>query len=57
MPQPERHTDDYDHAIAMLEWTVGDTVPVDPDAFAQLVLDRWDWSGRWHATMSNYSSR
>jgi hypothetical protein len=57
LPEPEDHTADYDRTIQMLEWAVSDTVEIDEQAFTELVLDEWSWSGRWRDSTHSYTSR
>src|SRR4051794_14185033 len=40
---PRDHTGDYDRAIAMVEMSIGDTVVLSEDDFAQYVMDDWGW--------------
>lgn len=52
---PEDHTSDYDRAIEMLEWEVGDEVTLQEHEFAQFVQDQWGWSGKFAATNQMYT--
>lgn len=40
---PRDHTGDYDRTIAMIEMSIGDTVVLSEDDFAQYVMDDWGW--------------
>lgn len=42
-PVPQDHTGDYNRAIAMIEMSIGDTVTLSEDDFAQYVMDDWGW--------------
>lgn len=42
-PIPTDHTADYDRAIAMVEMSMGSTVDLSEDDFAQYVMDDWGW--------------
>lgn len=50
---PQDHTDDYDTAINMLEWHVGDEMEVSQEEFRQYVEDDWGWKDQFlHSTAS-----
>jgi hypothetical protein len=54
-PVPVDHTGDYDRAIAMIEMSMGDTMTLEENDFAQYVMDDWGWQGQF---LSNtYGSR
>lgn len=57
MVQPVDQTRDYDRAIRMLNMSVDDTVELDEDTFANLVLDDWSWSRQFYTANSNYSPK
>lgn len=40
---PRDHTGDYDRAIAMIEMSLGETIVLSEDDFAQYVMDDWGW--------------
>ena len=46
LDEPVDQTHDYDRVIAMLEMSVDEVVELDETAFANYVLDDWDWTGR-----------
>lgn len=56
LPVPEDHTDDYDTAIQMCEWHVGDTVGLTDREFKQYVQDQWGWNQSFMATTASYTS-
>jgi len=41
---PVSHAEDYETAIVMLEMSVQDQVTLDQRSFAQLVLNKWNWT-------------
>lgn len=45
LPEPVDYTGNYDTAIAMVEWEVGDTVTLSAGDFERYVLDQWEWAG------------
>jgi hypothetical protein len=40
---PRDHTGDYDRAIAMIEMSIGSTIVLTENDFAQYVMDDWGW--------------
>jgi hypothetical protein len=42
---PPCHLTDYDQALEMVRAHSGETVELDAQDFARLVLDQWGWSG------------
>jgi hypothetical protein len=56
LPQPEDHTDDYDRAIATLEWTIFDEVELTINEFDMYVRDNWRWKQEFVGTTSLYNS-
>lgn len=52
---PQDHTGDYDRAVAMIEMSIGDTITLSENDFAQYVMDDWGWQDQF---LSNtYGSR
>ena|SRR5690606_17829516 len=56
MTVPRNYTDEYDQAIAMLEWTQDEVIELTPQQFNQLVLNNWEWSNNFYSLNSAYSS-
>lgn len=56
LPVPEDHTDDFDTAIDMLEWSIEDTVELDEYTFARLVRNEWGWQQSFTANTEAYTS-
>jgi hypothetical protein len=52
---PINHVDDYDRAIAMLDWEVGDEVELQQHEFAQLIQDEWAWKAQFTASNVLYT--
>lgn len=55
--KPEDHTNDYDTAIEMIEFSVDDEVTLKQREFVQYVRDGWDWKNTFVAISSNYLNR
>lgn len=51
LDMPQNHADDYQRAIEMLDWEVGDEVELQQREFQQYVQDQWGWTGA--VTLSN----
>jgi hypothetical protein len=56
LPKPENHVEDYDRAIANLEWSIHDTVELSQQDFDQFVRDRWSWSQRFSTLSATYNN-
>lgn len=56
LPKPEDHTEDYDTAIAMLEWCKDDLIELDQQEFGMYVLDKWRWELAFAANTMSYSN-
>lgn len=56
LPVPEEHTEDYDRALLMLDWELGDTVELSQEEFATLVQNQWNWIRSFTANTSSYVS-
>lgn len=56
LPRPEDHTEDYDRAIQIVEWSEGDEFTVSVREFESFVNDRWSWSDHFAFTNSIYGS-
>ncbi len=54
LPEPVDYTQEYDEALAGLEWEVGDTVHLPQDEFNRLVLNHWEWAGVFAANTQSY---
>ena len=55
LPIPEDHTDDYDRALASLEWSIYDTVELSMREFDAYVRDSWAWKQDFVNTTSIYT--
>ncbi len=51
---PEDHTDDYDSAIAMMEWATDDTISLTQSQFVTYVNDDWGWKRQWMMSNTEY---
>jgi hypothetical protein len=56
LPKPEDHTEDYDNAIAMLEWDQREKIELDQMDFRAYVLDKWHWERSFAANTMSYSA-
>jgi hypothetical protein len=54
LPEPVDYTAEYDTALAMLAWEIGDEVELDEQTFGQLVLNRWRWAQHFAANTRSY---
>ncbi len=54
LPVPEDHTDDFDRAIQMMQWAVGDEVELDEDDFQCYVQNQWGWRASFAANTQSY---
>lgn len=54
LPEPEDHTADFDTALEMLTWEVGDTVDLDERTFRRLVRNEWAWRDSFMANTASY---
>jgi len=48
---PTNHVEDYDRALEMCEWELGDKMALTEQEFRTLVQDEWSWKGQF--SMSN----
>jgi hypothetical protein len=55
LPAPSDHTKDYDRVIRMLEMSTATEIKITSSAFAQYVLDEWNWKGAFMETSRRYS--
>lgn len=54
LPVPEDFTAEFDTAIEMLEWALGETIELDPRDFQQYVQNQWSWNDRFVASTTSY---
>jgi hypothetical protein len=54
LPVPEDHTEDFNTAIAMLEWHQAKTVELEQYEFQQYVENEWGWQKSWAANTAAY---
>lgn len=57
LPPPRNYEDEYDQAIAMVEWEQDDVIRLDSHTFAQWVMDQWRWKRDFNETVATYSLR
>lgn len=51
---PEDHTGDYNDAIAMMTWSMDDTIELTQGQFKQYVNDDWGWKESWVTSNTAY---
>lgn len=54
LPEPVDYTDEFDRAIAMIEWDEGSTVTLDSQEFRRYVLNKWEWEASFNMTTNAY---
>jgi hypothetical protein len=52
---PIDHTADYDRAIEMIDWEVGDEVQLTQNEFSQFVQDDWSWKRQFAMSNTTYT--
>jgi hypothetical protein len=55
--KPESHLEDYDRALAMLQWHSDPSVELTTGEFENYVQDKWQWRDRWSASNDGYIQR
>lgn len=55
LPYPENHAGDYQRAIEMLEWEVGEEVVLSQAEFSQFVQDDWAWKHQFTTANAMYT--
>ena len=53
---PVEYLGEYDKALGMLEMTTDREIPLDPVAYAQLVMDDWEWKTDFLSNTTRYLS-
>jgi hypothetical protein len=54
LPVPEEHTDDFDTAIAMLEWDTGEEIEINLAEFKMYVENEWGWQRSFAGNTQSY---
>lgn len=54
LPEPVDYTEEYNAALAALDWEVADQVTLDESEFRQLVLNEWRWAQHFAANSASY---
>ena len=57
LPAPQDQTPEYDRAIKMLEWAIGDEIELSEIDFSQYIFDNWHWKQQWTASNTVYMAR
>jgi hypothetical protein len=52
---PQNHIEDYDRALQMCEWEVGDQMELTETEFQQLVQDDWTWKQQFSTSNKLYT--
>lgn len=53
---PKDHTEEYDQAIKMLEWSIDKNITLDRRSFINFVLDDWGWKQDFLSISQSYST-
>jgi hypothetical protein len=56
LPVPEVHTEDFDTAIKMLEWSLADEVELSQHEFTQYVENKWRWAQTFALNTASYAN-
>jgi len=56
LPVPEEHTADFERAIQMLEWEMGDTIDLEEHQFQEYVMNEWGWARTFTSNTQSYLS-
>ena len=54
LPEPRNYTDEYDAAIAMVEWDQGDVIVLSQQDFERFVLNQWEWARAFKMSTQSY---
>lgn len=54
---PVSHETEYNEAIAMLEFSVDETIKLDEVLFRQYVLNQWNWTAQFKALAGSYNNK
>jgi hypothetical protein len=57
LEEPQDHSDEYETNIAMLEWSVSDTLSISQLQFKNFVLDKWGWSEQFITSNAAYKKK
>jgi hypothetical protein len=57
LEEPHDHSDEYETNIAMLEWSVSDTLSISQQQFKNFVLDKWGWSEQFITSNATYKKK
>lgn len=56
LPVPQDHTKDYDVAIQMADWEVGDNVELKQSDLQCFIMDDWEWKGDFERVSNFYKN-
>lgn len=56
LEKPQDHSNDYEQAIALMEWETRDKVEVSISDFERFVRDNWGWKGQFKLAHTNYTT-
>lgn len=51
---PDDHTGDYDDVIAMMQWSLDNTIELTQAQFKQYIQDDWGWKDAWTTSNATY---
>lgn len=55
LEKPQDHSNDYEQAIALMEWETRDKVEISISDFERFVRDNWTWRAQFKLAHSNYT--
>lgn len=55
LPEPRSFEEDYDRAIAMVEWSTEDEIILSEYDFRAFVLDQWNWREQFTTSTMHYN--
>lgn len=56
LPVPEEHTEDFDRALEMLEWSLDEEIALEEHEFANLVQNEWGWARSFMQNTASYTA-
>lgn len=56
LPVPEKHLEDYDRILKVLELTIDEEITLDDAEVAMYIMNEWGWLHSWAANTVAYTS-
>lgn len=54
LPEPRDYTEEFDRAIAMVQWEEGNQITLSESDFKRYVLNQWEWAQAFAASTQGY---